>query len=182
MTFVEPMERRPEDSSSTATDARAYGVGDRVEDFVLADLAGREVRLSQVAGTWTVLYFTATWCPYCTAEAPFIEDAVASKFQDRGVRLVVIDVKEPPEIGRQLPDRFGWSAPFLIDATGEVSTRFAPRKEGLPPEVSIINAHVVLDVDGVIRYAEYLNMERFDAHVTSLVEALERLTGGESNG
>jgi hypothetical protein len=48
--------------------------------------------------------------------------------------------------------------------------------------VSIINAHVVLDRDRVIRYAEHLNMERFDAHVSSLVEALTRLTGGEGDG
>lgn len=161
----------------TTTDLASYAVGDRVEDFVLPDLDGRDVRLSDVAGTWTVLYFTASWCPYCSAEAPFIEDQVAARFTDRGVRLIVVDVKEPPEVARQLPDRFGWRAPFLIDADGELSSRFAPHKEGLPPEVAIINAHLVLDADLVIRYAEYLNMERFDAHVKSLVEALERLTG-----
>jgi hypothetical protein len=90
---------------------------------------------------------------------------------------VVIDVKEPPEVAKQLPDRFGWKSPFLIDASGEVSTRFAPQKQGLAPEVAIINGHIVLDSEGVIRYAEYLNMERFDAHVKSLVEALMDLTG-----
>lgn len=165
----------------TTTETTNYALGDRVEDFVLPDVDGRAVSLSEVAGTWTVLYFTATWCPYCTAEAPFIEDEVVAKFEHSGVRLVVVDVKETPEVGRQLPDRFGWDAPFLIDADGALSTRFAPRKEGLPPEVSIINAHVVLDAERVVRYAEYLNMERFDAHVASLVEALERLTG-ESHG
>ncbi|MDP8928157.1 MAG: peroxiredoxin family protein [Actinomycetota bacterium] len=153
-----------------------YTVGDRVQDFVLPDLDGLDVSLSDVAGKWTVLYFTATWCPYCTAEAPSIENEVVSRFEDRELRLIVVDVKEPPETARQLPDRFGWESPFLLDTTGEVSTRFAPKKEGLPPEVAIINAHVVLDAELVIRYAEYLNMERFDAHVTSLVEALERLT------
>lgn len=165
----------------TTTQAATYAIGDRVEDFVLPDVDARPVTLSEVAGEWTVIYFTATWCPYCTAEAPFIEDEVVSKFEDRDVRLVVVDVKEAPETARQLPERFGWSAPFLIDEAGELSTRFAPKKEGLPPEVSIINAHVVLDAERVIRYAEYLNMERFDAHVTSLVDALERLTG-ESRG
>lgn len=165
----------------TTTTPTTYGIGDKVEDFSLPDPDGNEVPLSEVAGSWTVLYFTATWCPYCTAEAPYIEDEVVAAFEDRGVRLVVIDVKETPEVARQLPDRFGWSCPFLIDQTGEISTRFAPRKEGLPPEVSIINAHVVLDADRVIRYAEYLNMERFDAHVSSLTQALEKLTG-ESDG
>lgn len=162
----------------TMTELASYTIGDQVEDFVLPDLDGRAVRLSEAMGAWTVLYFTTTWCPYCTAEAPYIEDEVVARFEDEGLRLIVIDVKEPPEVARQLPERFGWACPFLIDQTGEVSTRFAPKKEGLAPEVAIINAHVVLDRERIIRYAEYLNMERFDAHVASLVEALERLTGG----
>jgi peroxiredoxin len=165
----------------TTTQVSTYGIGDTVEDFVLPDTDGHDIRLSDVAGLWTVLYFTATWCPYCTAEAPFIEDEVVDRFADRDVRLVVIDVKEPPEVARRLPDRFGWSCPFLIDHTGELSTRFAPQKEGLSPEVAIINAHVVLDDELTIRYTEYLNMERFDAHVTSLVSALDRLTSGASD-
>jgi peroxiredoxin len=163
----------------TAASLAGYQVGDRVEDFALPDLQGNTRRLSEGTGTWTVIYFTASWCPYCSAEAPFIEDEVLPRFENCGVKLIVVDVKEPPEVARQLPDRFGWTSPFLIDATGEVSERFAPRKEGLAPEVAIINVHRVLDSEWVIRYAEYLNMERFDAHVTSLVEALERLTGSQ---
>ncbi|MGH2694399.1 MAG: TlpA family protein disulfide reductase, partial [Actinomycetota bacterium] len=156
-----------------------YTVGDRVADFELPTLTGNKISLSDAAGRWTVLYFTASWCPYCSAEAPFLETEILERFRDREVRLVIIDVKEHPEVARQLPDRFGWKSPFLIDGTGEISERFAPKKEGLPPEVAIINAHLVLDDDLVIRYAEYLNMERFDAHVTSLVEALEELTGDD---
>jgi peroxiredoxin len=166
----------------TATTLSAYQVGDRVDDFALPDLQGKTRRLSEETGTWTVIYFTASWCPYCSAEAPFIENEVLSRFENSGVKLIVVDVKEPPEVARQLPDRFGWTSPFLIDGAGDVSERFAPKKEGLAPEVAIINGHLVLDSDCVIRYAEYLNMERFDAHVTSLVDALERLTGANDHG
>lgn len=155
-----------------------YEIGHEVDDFMLPTVGGEDVRLSDVMGRWTVLYFTTTWCPYCTAEAPFIEQELAA-FEDHDVRLVIVDVKEQAEVARMLPERFGWEAPFLLDLTGEVSTMFAPKKEGLAPEVAIINAHVVLDEDRVIRYAEYLNMERFDAHVAPLVEALQELTGGD---
>ena len=155
-----------------------YGVGDRVVDFELPDVAGEPRRLSELAGRWTLLYFTTTWCPYCTAEAPFLETEVTRPFRDRGLSTVVIDVKEPPEVARQLPDRFGWTMPFLIDGAGEVSERFAPKKEGLPPEVAVINAHLILDSELVVRFAEYLNMERFDVRAKGVVEALEELTGG----
>ena len=156
-----------------------YEVGDRVDDFQLPDLAGESRRLSDIAGDLTLLYFTTTWCPYCTAEAPFLETEIAKRFGHDGLSTVVIDVKEPPEVARQLPERFGWTMPFLIDATGEVSELFAPKKEGLPPEVAVINAHFILDSERVVRFAEYLNMERFDVHATSVARALDELSGGE---
>ncbi len=161
-----------------STAIRTYGIGDRVEDFELPDVDGRVVRLSDVSGPWTLLYFTTTWCPYCTAEAPYLESELVGRFADHGLRLVVVDVKEPAAVARMLPDRFGWTSPFLVDETGEVSERFAPQKEGLAPEVAIINAHLLLDADGVVRFAEYLNMERFDVHATSVAAAIERIIGG----
>ncbi len=157
-----------------------YEVGDRVGDFELPDLSGEPQRLGELAGEWTLLYFTTTWCPYCTAEAPFLEPEIAAPYRDRGLRTIVIDVKEPPEVARQLPERFGWTIPFLIDASGEVSERFAPQKEGLAPEVAVINAHFILDSERTVRFAEYLNMERFDVHASSVAAALEELTGGET--
>ena len=154
-----------------------YAIGDTVEDFVLPDVDGNPVRFSDVTGTWTLVYFTTTWCPYCTAEAPYLESEVVKEFEDAGLKLVVIDVKEPAAVARMLPDRFGWKSPFLIDADGAVSERFAPRKEGLAPEVAIINAHLVLDEKRVVRFAEYLNMERFDVHALAVRAAIADLIG-----
>jgi peroxiredoxin len=155
-----------------------YAVGDRVADFELPDLDGRPKRLTELAGPWTLLVFTTTWCPYCVAEAPFLQADVAARFFDRGLEVIAVDVKEPPAVARQLPERFGWSFPFLVDETGEVSELFAPKKEGLPPEVAVINAHFLLGSDLVIRFVEYLNMERFDVHATAVVDAIDRLIGG----
>jgi peroxiredoxin len=162
----------------TTTGVTTYEVGDRVEDFELPDGEGNPVRFSDVAGAWTLLYFITTWCPYCTAEAPYLESELVAQFADRGLKLVVIDVKERAALARTLPARFGWSSPFLVDEVGELSERFAPPKEGLPPEVAIINAHLLLDEDRVIRFAEYLNMERFDVHATSVAASIETLMGG----
>ncbi|WP_448002302.1 peroxiredoxin family protein [Agromyces bauzanensis] len=166
---------------TTATTTTTYAIGDRVEDFELPNPAGDTIRLSEVAGKWTLLYFTTTWCPYCTAEAPFLESELLARFADRGLRLVVVDVKEPAAVARMLPERFGWTSPFLVDASGKVSERFAPQKEGLAPEVAIINAHLLLDEQGVVRFAEYLNMERFDIRATSVAAAIDALTGGDDD-
>lgn len=171
-------------ATATATAGAAittYGIGDRVDDFELPNLIGDPIQLSEVAGKWTLLYFTTSWCPYCTAEAPYLETELLTRFADRGLKLVVIDVKEPAAVARALPDRFGWTSPFLVDANGEVSERFAPKKEGLAPEVAIINAHLLLDEQGVVRFAEYLNMERFDIRATTVAAAIEALTKGEDD-
>lgn len=165
-----------------STTLTTYTIGDTVEDFVLPDVDGNPVRLSDVTGKWTLVYFTTTWCPYCTAEAPYLESELVASFEDAGLKLVVIDVKEPAAVARMLPDRFGWKSPFLIDLNGEVSERFAPRKEGLAPEVAIINAHLLLDENRVIRFAEYLNMERFDVHAVAVKAAFEELIGEAPNG
>lgn len=158
--------------------ATSYAVGDKVEDFELPDVDGNVHRFSDLTGEWTLLYFITTWCPYCTAEAPYLEAELLARFVDRGLKLVVVDVKEPAAVARTLPERFGWTAPFLVDEDGRVSERFAPYKEGLAPEVAIINAHLLLDADRVVRFAEYLNMERFDIHATSVAEAIDRLMSG----
>lgn len=168
-------------ATATATATPSYAIGDRVEDFELPNLDGDTIRLSDVAGTWTLLYFTTTWCPYCTAEAPYLESELLARFADRGLKLVVIDVKEPAAIARALPERFGWTSSFLIDTTGEISERFAPQKEGLAPEVAIINAHLLLDEQGIVRFAEYLNMERFDIRATTVAAAIEALTEGDDD-
>jgi peroxiredoxin len=164
-------------ATATVTTTTTYAIGDRVEDFELPNPDGDAIRLSEVAGKWTLLYFTTTWCPYCTAEAPYLESELLARFAARGLKLVVIDVKEPAAVARALPERFGWTSPFLIDASGEVSERFAPQKEGLAPEVAIINAHLLLDEQGIVRFAEYLNMERFDIRATTVAAAIDALTG-----
>lgn len=152
-----------------------YEVGDLVPDFALPTLDGGEGRLSDYRGKVILLVFTATWCPYCGAEAPFLEQEIWQRFRDRGVQVIVIDVKEPPEVMRPFRDRYGWTFPVWLDQTGELGLTFAPQKEGLPPEVAIINAHFIIDAEGRVRYREYLNMERFDARARTVAAELEKV-------
>lgn len=152
-----------------------YDLGDRVEDFVLPALDGGEGRLADYRGKTVLLVFTATWCPYCGVEAPFLEQEIWQRFQGRGVQVIAIDVKEPPEVMQPFRDRYGWTFPVWLDQTGELIPRFAPEKEFLPPEVAIINAHFILDVEGRVRYREYLNMEAFDARARTVAGELDKV-------
>ena len=43
-------------------------VGDKAPDFNLTTTDGRTLRLSELKGKPVVLYFMATWCPFCKEE------------------------------------------------------------------------------------------------------------------
>lgn len=149
--------------------------GEKVKDFTLLDTEGKEVSISDYKGKVTLLFFFATWCPYCSAEAPYLEKEVWSKVKDRGVQVLAVDVLENKELAEKMKKRFNWSFPVLLDDEGKVTALFAPEKEGLTPEVAVINAHFILDKEQRIRHYDYLNMERFDAHARATLRKLEEI-------
>lgn len=156
----------------------SYRIGEAVEDFELPTLSGGTSRLSGARGGPVLVFFTATWCPYCGAEAPYLEREIWQRYRARGLQVICIDVKEGAHAMAPFVDRYAWTFPVLLDDAGEVSMRFAPIKEGLPPEVAIINAHFVLDGDGVVVYRDFLNMERFDARASHVRAFLDRFLEG----
>ncbi len=151
-----------------------FKLGEEI-DFTLSDLEGKKVSLSDYKGKVVLAFFFTTWCPYCSAEAPYLEKEVWQKYKDKGVQILAIDVLEKKELVKKMRDRFGWTFPVLLDTDGKVTKKFAPEKEGLSPEVAIINSHFILDREHRLRYYEYLNMERFDAHARATAKKLEEV-------
>ena len=124
-----------------------------------------------------MIFFTTTWCPYCSAEAPYLEQEIWQRYREQGLQVVSIQVKEGHDLATSFAEHHGWTFPVLVDEEGLISERFAPEKEGLAPEVAIINAHFVLDADGVVVYRDFLNMERFDARATHVRAFLDEMLG-----
>jgi peroxiredoxin len=152
-----------------------YDIGHEIKDFSLPLIDGGMGRFSDYRGKVIVLIFVATWCPYCGAEAPFLELEVWQKYRDRNVQVLVVDVKEPTELVKKFRDQYGWTFPVMVDQTADVALKFALPKEGLPPEVAIINSHFIIDQRGIVRYRQYLDMEKFDARARTIVAELEKL-------
>lgn len=162
-------------TTADTTITGSYDIGDEVADFELTTTTGEALRLSDFRGKPVLIFFTTTWCPYCSAEAPFLEQEIWQRFRERGLQVLSIQVKEPLALATSFANHHGWTFPVLVDEDGTVSERFAPEKEGLSPEVAIINAHFVLDADGVVVHRDFLNMERFDAkgsHVRAFLDQL----------
>ncbi|MGH7363037.1 MAG: peroxiredoxin family protein, partial [Candidatus Methylomirabilales bacterium] len=71
-------------------------VGALAPDFVLPNLDGQQVRLSDFRGRKAVLLmFWASWCPSCREEAPTNRRAHAL-YRDRGLEFLAVSIDQGP--------------------------------------------------------------------------------------
>ncbi|MBO6573866.1 MAG: TlpA family protein disulfide reductase [Rhodothermales bacterium] len=95
---------------------------DRVPDFSLPDLDGRETRLSSVMGeSLTLIDFWATWCGPCVKSIPSLV-AISDSLSDQGVRVVGVNVDSPRNLSKVAPyaRSLGVDYPILLDTNSEV--------------------------------------------------------------
>lgn len=146
-------------------------------DFELPDLDGKMVRLQDYKDKILVLHIATTWCPFCNAEAPHLEK-LYQEYKDKGVEVLIIDVKEPKElVEQQLKKKHDLSFPILLDTDGEVAASFAP--ENILPELSrdevMLASNLIIDQEGRIRFMSLLDSKNFDAELLALKEKLNEL-------
>src|ERR1035437_9764070 len=89
-------------------------------DFVLRDLDGNAVRLSDLRGKTVFLNFFATWCVSCQAEMPTLEQAYL-KYKDKNVVFLGVDVAEPADVVRQFVNKGGYTWNFVLDSTQQTT-------------------------------------------------------------
>jgi peroxiredoxin len=63
------------------------GKGQSAPDFVLTDLQGHTVKLSDLRGKAVVLNFWATWCPPCKEEIPWFVE-LQKRYGAQGLQIV----------------------------------------------------------------------------------------------
>lgn len=151
-------------------------IGQPAPLFQLESVDGKTYSLEKLKGKYIVIHFAATWCPFCNAEAPHLEQ-LYQNYKDKNVQVFIIDVKEEKALVEKLIERFRFSFPVLLDTNGAVSTKYAP--EGVQPALARdevpIASNLVIDKEGKIRFYSLLNTVNFDAKLSKLQEKLDEL-------
>lgn len=162
--------RRPDPTipGLVGTDVGAPNVGDVAPDFELPDQHGRAVRLSSLRGKVVLLHFGTSWCPFCTAELPHL-DELTRAYGDR-VAVVLVDIREEDREFQEYLHRGPVHFDFLRDRTGATAARYAP-----PRAMTYIRdrrqvpiaANLVIDRDGRIAFFTLVDTGNFDAHLVN---------------
>ncbi len=77
-----------------STGLYAADMGDVAPAWTLPGPKGEEVKYPEsTGGSPAVLLFWATWCPYCRATMPYL-DEIRADYLERGIKIFAINIKE----------------------------------------------------------------------------------------
>jgi peroxiredoxin len=101
------------------TSKELVGVGDQAPNFVLKDLEGNEVKLSDLKGKGVFLNFWGTWCEPCEREMPYMENQYHA-FKDQGVEILAVNIQETNVAVERFQNKHQLTFPILMDRTDQV--------------------------------------------------------------
>ena len=129
-------------SSCTQSEPTELGQGDRAPAFTATTFDGATVRFPELlGGKPTVMVFWATWCNYCKAFMPRLED-IKAEFGD-AINVVTINAKED---GSGSPAAYIANIDFPMIAVRDGDTIAAAY------DVEYIPGLMIAGADGVIAY------------------------------
>ena len=131
----------------------AETVGDlqRAPDFVMEDIDGNEIRLSDFLGRPVVLNFWTTWCPSCVREIPYFEWL----YQDDENDVQVLKVNligsrgETHSTVESFMQAGGYTFPLYFDTVGEGAREYNVR--AIPATFFITSeGYIAANVQGAV--------------------------------
>jgi peroxiredoxin len=136
----------PSDKNTSGREPAAEA-GRVAPDFILKELAGADLRFSELRGRPILVNFWSTWCTSCRAEMPDLVKAYETHRQD-GFVVLGVNLREADARVQPFVDDFGMSFPVLLDRSGEVARtwRIGGPSEGLPSSYFIDRNGVVARV------------------------------------
>jgi peroxiredoxin len=117
---------------------RDFGVGPlsgEPSPVALPDLGGEPITLQGQRGRLVMLYFWATWCPYCTREMPSTIETIHREFRDKGLTVLAINLGESRAAVASWVMQHGLTFPVLLDESGAVAGAY--RIRGTPTVILV---------------------------------------------
>jgi thiol-disulfide isomerase/thioredoxin len=134
-------------------------VGSRLSlpDITLLD--GTHLRAADLAGHVVVLYWWASWCPFCAVQSPLIDQLQRAQ-RSRGLRVVGLSIDKKPEEARAHLAAKGYT--YASTWVSPELARSLPKPKGLPVTVVLgRDGRVVMseagqlfpeDIEGIARF------------------------------
>ena len=138
-------------------------VGDEAPNFMLRDLAGNIVSLSQLRGKVVLLNFWATWCGPCRVEMPAMEQLYRTLPRGEFEILAVSTDSQGAAVTRPFQKRMGFTFPILHDSEYRVGLAYGART---------IPITFMVDRQGIVRQKIFGARDWDSREARDLIQAL----------
>ncbi len=153
----------PQPVKSSTVGRGVVQVGDAAPNFMLRDLAGNVISLSQLRGKVVMLNFWATWCGPCRVEMPAMEQLYRTLPRDAFEILAVSTDSQGAAVTRPFQKRMGVTFPILHDSEYRVGLAYGART---------IPITFMVDRHGVVRQKIFGARDWDSPEARDLIQAL----------
>jgi thiol-disulfide isomerase/thioredoxin len=132
-------------------------------DFLMQDMNGEDVRLSDYQGQVILLDFWATWCAPCRIEMPWFVEFYET-YRAEGFVVLALDVDDPVPAIQSFAARYGMEFPVLVGADRD------DVKDAYGPPVGYPTAFLI-DREGRIckSHTGFTEKETFEQEIRALL-------------
>lgn len=122
--------------------SQAASVNQAAPDFTLKSMAGKNIKLSELAGNVILLNFWASWCGPCRTEMPLLND-LQNRYEPLGFTVLGVNVEEDSAPAKTFLSKTPVDFPILLDNRNQVSKQY---------DVLAMPTTVMIDRNGKVRY------------------------------
>lgn len=122
------------------TEKMRVQAGDQAPDFILEDMEGNKVQLSELKGKGVFLNFWGTWCKPCEKEMPYMERQY-NHYKNLGVETLAVNIGESDIAIASFAEKYGLTFPILKDKDSSVTGTY---------DITPIPTTFLIDKDGKI--------------------------------
>lgn len=139
--------------------------GQRLPDFTITDLDGKEYKSADFKGKVVFIYFWTTWCPYCRAEMQLLEREIWQKYKSDDFVMLAVAREQSDEEAANYRKNARVTFPVAADRDGKIFDLFAGH--GIPRSyIADTNGTIVFQIAG-------LDESQFDNRKRALQKALK---------